>query len=342
MYKLITKIKNKPLSLILIILILIFLLIFMSINSIYKKDQPNRYINTCLSNQIRKQNNLNNFNINNNTTLLFTFCVYIGKYTKKILIRALKLQLKFLKKNVPNYFIICFTNFSINDNLSEYNLKFKDYYENNKLKLYNSNWFNLSFNKINLYKDLYDEYNKNFTWIDLDTLVITDISYINRLDNLFLEQGTNDQTMKPLFYNNNNIKIPANRYIQGDFWKINIDLYFQLKNTLKQILNQKLLLRYDLQDLFNYYIYIQNNGNINYLNINILGNNIFSNTVNGLSIWNNNKIQHPNTYGIDNLYLENNKIKTKLYPDKEIHILSFTFNTLNIFYPTKKFKDIFL
>ena len=70
----------------------------MSINSIYKKDQPNRYINTSLSNQIRKQNDLNNFNINNNTILLFTFCVYIGKYTKKNLIRALKLQLKFLKK----------------------------------------------------------------------------------------------------------------------------------------------------------------------------------------------------------------------------------------------------
>lgn len=284
----------------------------------------------------------NLININNNTVLLFTFCVDIGRHSKKDLINALKLQLKFIKINLPNYFIICFTNFNINDNFSGYNINFRDYYDKSDFKLYNDKWLNLSFNKINIYKDLYDEFIKDFIWIDLDTLIVYDISYINKLDNLFLEQGTKDISLKTIFTNNNDIKIKSSNYIQGDFWKLNINLYNDLISILKELLKQKLKLRYDLQDLFNYYIYIKHKGDINKIGINILGNNIFSNTVNGLSIWNNTKIQHPNINGLNNLFIENNKIKTKLYPNKQIHILSFTFFTLNNLYNNKKFKHIFL
>ena len=58
---------------------------------------------------------------------------------------------------------------------------------------YNSNWaeesdfLNLSFNKINIYKDLYDEFKMNFVWIDLDTFICSDISYLDDLPNIFLE-----------------------------------------------------------------------------------------------------------------------------------------------------------
>lgn len=244
--------------------------------------------------------------------------------------------------NLSNYFIICFTNFNINENFSDYNINFRDYYDKSDFKLYNDKWLNLSFNKINIYKDLYDEFKKDFIWIDLDTLIVYDISYINKLDNLFLEQGTTDTSLKTIFTNNNDIKVKSNNYIQGDFWKLNINLYRDLMIILKELLKQKLKLRYDLQDLFNYYIYIKHNGDINNIGINILGNNIFGNTVNALSIWNNNKIEHPNINGLNNLFIENNKIKTKLYPNKEIHILSFTFYTLNKLYDNKKFKNIFL
>jgi hypothetical protein len=35
---------------------------------------------------------------------------------------------------------------------------------------------------LNIYKDLYDEFNENFSWIDLDTIISYDISYINEID----------------------------------------------------------------------------------------------------------------------------------------------------------------
>ena len=37
---------------------------------------------------------------------------------------------------------------------------------------------------------------------------------------------------------------------------------------------------------------------------------------------------HANKIGLNNLYLDNNLLRSKFYPDKSIHILSFTFDTL--------------
>ena len=62
-------------------------------------------------------------------------------------------------------------------------------YDNSKIKLYQDKWLNLSFNKINIYKDLNDEFNEDFIWIDLDTIITKDISYINDLSNVFIENG---------------------------------------------------------------------------------------------------------------------------------------------------------
>ena len=111
-------------------------------------------------------------------------------------------------------------------------------------------------------------------------------------------------------------------------------------NTLDNLIKQKLILRYDLQYLFAYYIYIENNGNNK--DINILGNNIETDSINGLSIWSKQGNTHATKLGLDNLYLDNNILKSKFYPDKNIHILSFTFYTLIILYELPEFKKLFI
>lgn len=275
--------------------------------------------------------------------LFYTFCCDIGKYTKPDLIKVLNTLMSSIHKNISNYKLLCFSNFTneLNQQIdNKYNIEYRQYYDEEKFKLYPDRWFNLSFNKINIYKDLHDEFNKDFCWIDLDTIICQDISYINDLSNVFIENGGSCLKKNTLFSNNTSITVPRNRYIQGNFWKLNIKLYNNLMNTLVSLIDKKLKLRYDLQDLFTYYIYIENNGD--YKDINILGNNIKNDTLNGLAIWSIVGNSHPTQSGIDNLYLDNNMLKSKFYPDKSIHILSFTFSKLIKLYNSDKFKKLFI
>jgi len=275
--------------------------------------------------------------------LLYTFCCDIKRFNKNDLIKVFDLLMNSIHKNISNYKLMCFTNFK--NELSEkinkkYNIEYRDYYDKKIIKLYDNIWLNLSFNKINIYKDLYDEFNKDFCWIDLDTIICYDISYINDLSNVFIENGGTCLNKNFLFSNNNSITIPRNIYIQGNFWKINIRLYEKLMETLNSLINKKLKLRYDLQDLFSYYIYIVNNGD--YKDINILGNNIKTESINGLAVWSKIGNTHASQSGLNYLYLDNNLLKSKFYPDKSIHILSFTFYTLINIYNLEKFKKLFI
>lgn len=270
--------------------------------------------------------------------LFYTFCVDIGRHSKTDLCKILIILLKSLHKYIENYKLLCFTNFEIVNIDEKYNIEFRNYYDNAKTKIYNDKWLNLSFNKINIYKDLYDEFNKDFTWIDLDTIIAFDISYIDNFSNIFIENGGNCINKNVLFSNNNTITVPRNKYIQGNFWKLNIGLYNELIKTYEELNKVNLILRYDLQDLFSYHIYIKK-GNLNC--INILGNNVRKESINGLCIWSKLANTHATVEGLNNLYIDKNIIKSKFYPDKEIHIISFTFHTLLKLYNENKFNKLF-
>jgi hypothetical protein len=271
--------------------------------------------------------------------LFYTFCVDIGKHNQVELSKAFNMLISSIRKHIKSYKLICFTNFEIKDMSKNYSIEFREYYDNSKIKLYSDKWLNLSFNKINIYKDLYDEFHEDFIWVDLDTIICCDISYINNLKNVFIEIGGNCINQNLLFHNNNQLTVPRNKYIQGNFWKLDINLYNLLMITLEEIINKSLILRYDLQDLFSYHIYIKNKGQID--NINILGNNVKSNTINGLSIWSKSGNTHATLDGFNNLYIDQGIIKSKFYTDKEIHILSFTFETLKHLYNNENFYSLF-
>lgn len=272
----------------------------------------------------------------------FTFCVDINRHTKHNMIQCLQLMVSSIHKHNKEYKLICFTNFNMldYDDFTKYNIEIRNYYDEQKIKLYNDKWLNLSFNKINIYKDLYDEFNQNFIWIDLDTIICSDITYLNDISNVFIENGGNCLTDNVLFKNNTSITIPRKKYIQGNFWKLNITLYNQLMNTLDNIIKKNLLLKYDLQCLFNYYIYIENGGNLD--DIYILGNNFKPDSINGLAVWSKQGNTHATLNGLHNLFLENNTLKSMLYPTKEVHILSFTFFTIKKMFNLSKFKQLFM
>jgi len=275
----------------------------------------------------------------------FSFCCFIDKISKEDLVFALKLLLSSLDYYVKSYEFIIYTNFDID--INNKNLIIRNYYDNKIIKYCDGDttfdkWFNLSFNKINIYKDLYDEYNENYIWIDLDTVIVSDISYLENLDNFFIEHGGNTNEPFPIVHNHFDLDI--NRTIQGSTWKLNIQLYHSFMETLEELNKQNLRICYDFQGLVAYHLYKKLNGQINEQNINVLGLNCHVNTINGLSIWTDfitNTNVHCNIIGLQNLYYENEVLKSNYHPNKEIHFLTCTFYSLNEIKHTELFKELF-
>ena len=238
-----------------------------------------------------------------------------------------------------SYKLHIFTNFQIN--INKKNITIHKYIDNS-VNIYNDNWLNLSFNKINIYKYLYDNYNIDFIWIDLDTIVTYDLSYLNNLSNFFIDCAGVNKDPHLLI---DNKFIPRNKWIQGNIWKLNIELYNVLMNVYIKFKNKNMKFEYDLQSLFTYYFYFILDGSEKTLldnNIYIIGRNIKKNILNGLSVWDPIGNTHANINGLNNLYYENQILKSKFYPNKEIHIVSFTFYTLKHLYNSNKFKELFI
>jgi hypothetical protein len=271
---------------------------------------------------------------------LYTFCVDIGKHTKIELINVLKILINSLDKT-NNYELHIFTNFSININKS--NIVIHEYFDNS-VSIYQDIWLNLCFNRINVYKYLFNEYKIDFIWVDLDTVFTSDVSYINDISSCFIDCGGTNKDPQLLIHNTN-IYMTRDMWIQGNFWKLNIYLCNELMNIHKIIREKNLTFNYDLQSLFTYYFYFILDGNEKTLltnNIYIIGRNIKKNVINGLCIWDPKGNAHANLNGLNNLYYENKLLKSNFYPDKEIHIVSFTFDTLKQLYNNKKFKELFI
>jgi hypothetical protein len=288
-----------------------------------KIEETEDYIKNIVYNTV--DNAVNNIELDNKL-LLYTFCVDIKIHSRDTLLTVFKYLIKSLHAHVKNYYLICYSNFLKKGSFhKKYNIEFRKYTKSKSV--YKNSWLNMSFNKINVYKQLYDEFKKDFTWIDLDTIITYDISYIKDLSNLFIEVGGDDNYEKILFTNNNSITLPRSRTLQGNLWKINIYLYYDFMETFNELIEMDLILKYDLQDLFSYHYYIKYHGKIKYFNI--LGLNYKYYCINGLSIWDYSGYGHANIIGLNNLYYDKDgKLRSNYFANKEIHLVSFTFKTL--------------
>lgn len=271
---------------------------------------------------------------------LFTFCVDIDHHNFNDLVKILKLFIKSLKRNKNVFELHIFTNRVID--IKEPNIIFHNYF-NETNNEFTSVFYNLSFNKLYLFKYLYEKFNKNFIWMDLDTIITGNIQYLENYDNFFVENGGSCTDPWYIFRNKelNNFNVPTNQYIQGNIWKINNNIYNKLMIIYNKIIKEKLKLRYDTQDLFNYYIFKELNGKIDENQINILGRNINKNKMYGMAVWSKKGNKHAFYYGMKRLYWEKGLFKTLFYKDKSIDILSFCFYNIIKLYDENKFKRLF-
>lgn len=273
------------------------------------------------------------------TVRFFTFAVDIGRHSRAVLRRAFRLLVRSLDRHLTSYQLVCFSNFMDVDKRRKKSIECRKYVPQRTVGAGgHERWITLSFDKIRKFKDLHDEFGVSFTWIDLDTQIAADVSYFNRMPSIFIEHGGLCTAPNPLFIDNTTINVPRHRYIQGDLWKLDIELYGRLMKTLERLSERGLKFRYDLQDLFSYYLYIENKAIPK--DIHILGHNSKIDTLNGLGVWSRSN-HHPNVNGLRALYRDSHCLRSRLYGEKEIHVLSFTFHSLKKIWDCPEFADLF-
>ena len=321
---------------------------------------------------------------------LFTFCFYIGKNSYQELVRMLFVLIASLDQYHPDFFLVVYHNLGIviddprirmvNGGVcgggggggSEWGVKDGGDGGSERLLLdadgcagnvwvegsaVRNRWHKMSFNKIHVFKNLYDEYDGEcFTWIDLDTIVLADLSYLAEVDNYFIMHGgaPSSKMHDVLVDGGGRVvwSIPEWMYIQGSFWKLNLSLYHEVLRLNSLFRENGVRLKYDLQSLFavmarggggrdggrdggrgGYGPCPFYDGHSRAMNgsMLVIGENIRVCVMNGLGVWDNKDSvgNHVNTNSLTNFWWSDGGtiFRTSMYPDKEIHILSLTFDS---------------
>jgi lipopolysaccharide biosynthesis glycosyltransferase len=178
--------------------------------------------------------------------VFFTFCFDINKINRHVLIKSAKGLINSFNYFNNDYILYIYTNISeLSEHIDDSHVKIIPYNLNNVKCVYNNAWFDLSFHKLFLAKELL-ETESSIIWIDLDTIVCRNIDHLSKYINFFIMQGSLDT--RP-FRITNGMSVPHNIYIQGNIWKLDKDLLNKIFHLLSTI---KTYIEYDSQGLFNY------------------------------------------------------------------------------------------
>jgi hypothetical protein len=151
--------------------------------------------------------------------------------------------------------------------------------------------------------------------------------------------------------------VPERLYIQGSFWKLNLSLYHEVLRLDSLFREKGVLLKYDLQSIFSVMAWGGGGGCPYYDGVSrvfddmlVIGENFMPGVMNGLGVWDtiNGVGNHVNTSALANMRWgvsaslrrgqpdddgesggveEGDVLYTTMYPDKDIHILSLTFDS---------------
>jgi hypothetical protein len=203
---------------------------------------------------------------------LFTFCFYIGKNTYQELVRMLYVLLASLDRFHPDFFLVVYHNLGITIDdprvrmvggggvkgvggadllLEAEGCDGNVWVEGSAVR---NRWYKLNFNRVHAFKNLYDEYDGScFTWIDLDTIVVADLSYLREVDNYFIiHGGVSERTHDVLLGPGGDViwSVPERMYIHGSFWKLNLSLYHEILRLDLMFRENGVRLKYDIQSIF--------------------------------------------------------------------------------------------
>jgi hypothetical protein len=328
------------------------------------------------------------------TTLkLFTFCFYIGKNSYQELVRMLFVLVASLDQFNPDFFLVVYHNLGLAFDDPRVEFRKWEVTDGGGERLLleaagcdgnvwvegsavRNRWHKMSFNKIYVFKSLYDEYGGEcFTWIDLDTIVLADLSYLANVDNYFVIHGGGSERTHEVLCGGGGggggggviWAIPERMYIQGSFWKLNLSLYYEVLRLDLLFRENGVVLKYDLQSIFAVMAwgggglapYYDGVSRVEDRSMNVIGYNYRPDVMNGLGVWDTKDGvgNHVNTSSLVEMRWEGApmgdgnyarladctrgraalartsgatdrvSIRTMMYPNKEVHILSLTFDS---------------
>jgi hypothetical protein len=254
---------------------------------------------------------------------LVTFCFSIGRIETDILVRSAIGLVRSLDYFNNKYTLYLYTNIdAIDETELAHNPSVKCIHMPITAKRdYNDIWLDLSVYKFTILKR-HASVGENPIWIDLDTIVCSNIDHLVNYDNFFIMQGCMDSNPFYLFPNNTDIYVQNKDYIQGNIWKLNNKLvdYFTLvwnEMTIKPL--------FDIQGMFNYAYHKKGMNTC----MNILGRDIDKHTVNGLDIVDTTHLKHPSIDLLKHAIITNDDgVFLQKQTGKTLQFFSFTFLTL--------------
>jgi hypothetical protein len=254
------------------------------------------------------------------SNIFITFCFDIGRIKRHILIKTTAALYRSLVYFKNNFQLHIYTNIDTLDGYFTNNTNINIiHHDINKIdNYYNNIWLNLSFYKVAIYKNLLIDTGITPIWIDLDTIVCGNIDHLSKYDNFVVIQGTQDTKLEKVHEDKN---IEANKYIQGNIWKINKKLLDELLELWSSLTIKP---KYDFQGLLNLAYYFKNFST----KMNILGIDIDKNTINGLEIYNNSKVVHCDLYSLRSALIMNDTYIMDIRTFRRINFMSFTFYEL--------------
>lgn len=251
---------------------------------------------------------------------ILTFVYDIGRITpdrgevitREILVKTFKLLYNSLDYFNENFTLHVYTNFDNHRDLEKEKSKIHYFPESLFKNKYKDSWINLSYNKIVAAENILKQYD-SVLWIDLDTIVCKDISYINNLDNFFIKNNSGDQIQ----YINNQYSVKNKDWMMGHVWKVNQKTI----NSFKKIEQQVEEPRYDIQD---YFTIMDQLGEEKMF----FANEVSKDTVSTFEIYPDLTHPSPEVFN-DSCKMQDNKIFSKQL-NKQVEFLPFTFNKLEI------------
>ena len=272
--------------------------------------------------------------------VFFTVCADIGLHSQLNLKRALSLLSRSLEKTNKGTTLYVYSNFLSVNSLPCSNITLLEIPPFQRA-VYADPWLDLSFKKLFLWKHLSDNISDTHSpiWVDLDTIIVNDLSYMDVMDNVFIPVGGESKRPNQLFHETMNYSIPRSSYIQGNFWKIDESIYDGVIQTFRWMRSRNLTPRFDLQDIFTFMNYHVTSRN--WKSFNVVGLNAYKNKNNGISIWSSDGEGHATEVGLQHLTRVDLGISSSYYPLAEIDFLSFTFNSLNQLIDHPRFQKLF-
>ena len=345
---------------------------------------------------------------------LFTFCFYIGKNTYHELVHMLFVLISSLDRFHPDFFLVVYHNLGIT--IDDARVRMTDCVNGWGVKgeradllldadgcdgnvwvegsAVRNRWYKLNFNRVHAFKNLYDEYDGVcFTWIDLDTIVVADLSYLGLVDNYFIFHGGGGSGLRSDRRHDVILgggggggggggdvlwSVPERMYIHGSFWKLNLSLYHEILRLDALFRENGARLKYDVQSIFSVMAWGGGGGEgcgdnrcpfydgvsrADSGSMRVIGYNYRPDVMNGLGVWDtkNGVGNHVNMEALANMRWGGSvplrrdqanhceiggddidlRLKltaddstgggsvfyTTMYPDKDIHILSLTFDS---------------